>query len=172
MNDTEFAVRLLLKRFLLSIPFILLSLWLFIPLSFSKAFFAAIPLIITAILLSEPLSLLISNPVRSIFNPGSVNSEIHLNFSIPEARIMQGRYEEALDLLQIMICRDPQRLEVYMRIINLAVNKMKQPEIAKDAFHTGNKNMKDLRQRKILASEYKRLMTLAKDTYGYEQDDQ
>ncbi len=50
---------------------------------------------------------------------------------------MERRYEEALDLLQIMICRDPQRLEVYMRIMNLAVYKMKQPEIAKDAFSTG-----------------------------------
>lgn len=172
MNDTEYALRLLLKRFLISLPFFALSVLLFIPLSFKKAFFAPLPLIIPAFLLTEPLSLLITNPVRSIFNPGSVSREIHLNFSIPEARIMQGKYKEALDLLSEMILRDPQRLEVYLRIMNLAATKMKQPEIAKDAFHTGNKNMKDLRQRKILASEYKRLMTLAKDTYGYEQDDQ
>jgi sporulation-control protein spo0M len=29
---------------------------------------------------------------------------------------MDGMYEDALDLLEIMICRDPQRLEIYMRI--------------------------------------------------------
>ncbi len=84
---------------------------------------------------------------------------------------MAGRYEEALDLLTEMIPRDPQRLEVYMRIMNLAVYKMKQPKIAKDTFHTGIKNLKNLRRRKILAAEYRRLMTLFKDTHGYEQDE-
>ncbi|MCK5115828.1 MAG: hypothetical protein KAR44_04460 [Candidatus Aegiribacteria sp.] len=163
MNDTEFALRLLFKRFLISIPFLLLSLRLFIPLSFSKAFFAPLPLVIIAFLLWEPLALLVSNPVRSIFNPQSHSREIRLNFSIPEARIMQGKYEEALDLMQIMICRDPQRLEIYLRIMNLAVNRMEQPEIAKDTFHTGIKNLKDLRKRKILADEYRRLMTLFKE---------
>ena len=165
MNDKEYALRLLLKRFLISIPFLLLSLRLFIPLSFSKAFFAPLPLVIVAFLLTEPLSLLISNPVRSLFNPGSMNREIHLNFSIPEARIMQGRFEEALVLLKELIPRDPQRLEVYMRIMNLAVSKMKQPEIARTAFQEGLKNMKDLRKRKILAAEYSRLMTLYRDTH-------
>jgi len=84
---------------------------------------------------------------------------------------MQGEYEEALDLLKIMIPRDPQRLEVYIRIMNLAVYHMKQPEIAKDAFHTGNLNMKDLRKRKILASEYRRLIALCREKYDYEEDE-
>ena len=171
MNDTEYALRLLLKRFLISLPFFAVSVLLYVPLSIPRSFWGILPLIIPAFLLTEPLSLLISNPVRSLFNPGSVSREIRMNFSIPEARIMAGRYEDALDLLQIMICRDPQRLEVYMRIMNLAVYKMKQPEIAKDAFHTGNKNMKDLGKRKILADEYRRLAALCRDTYGLEQDE-
>ena len=84
---------------------------------------------------------------------------------------MEGRYEDALDLLQIMICRDPQRLEVYMRIMNLAVYKMKRPEIAKDAFSKGIKNIKDLIDRKVLACEYRRLIALCRDTYGLEQEE-
>lgn len=84
---------------------------------------------------------------------------------------MQGRYEEALDLFSEMIPRDPERLEVYLRIMNLAVKKMKQPEIAKDTFHTGITNLKDLKKRKILADEYKWLMTLSKDINDIEQDD-
>ncbi|MEN8207963.1 MAG: hypothetical protein ABFR50_01810 [Candidatus Fermentibacteria bacterium] len=78
---------------------------------------------------------------------------------------------EALDLLKELIPRDPERLEVYIRIMNLAVNKMKQPETAKEAFKTGLQNMKDLRKRKILAGEYKRLMTLFKETHADEQDE-
>ena len=84
---------------------------------------------------------------------------------------MQGKYEEALDLLRELIPRDPQRLEVYLRIMNLAVSKMKQPEIAKDTFHTGITNLKDLKKRKILADEYRWLMTLCKDTLDIEQDE-
>ena len=76
---------------------------------------------------------------------------------------MEGRYKEALDLLQILIQRDPQRLEVYMRIMNLAVNRMKQPELARDAFHIGINNLKDIRKRRILAIEYRMLMALCKD---------
>ena len=84
---------------------------------------------------------------------------------------MQGKYEDALVLLKELVSRDPQRLEVYLRIMNLAVKKMKQPEIAKDTFHTGITNLKDLKKRKILADEYKWLMTLSKDTHDIEKDE-
>jgi len=171
MNDTEYALRLLFKRFLISLPFFAVSILFFVPLSFPKSVWGLIPLTIPAFLLAEPLSLLVSNPFRSIFNPQSISREIHLNFSIPEARIMQGKYEEAFDLLSEMVPRDPQRLEVYLRIMNLAVKKMKQPEIAKDTFHTGITNLKDLKKRKILADEYRWLMSLAKDKHGIEQDE-
>ncbi|MCK4807868.1 MAG: hypothetical protein KAT09_09485, partial [Candidatus Aegiribacteria sp.] len=106
----------------------------------------------------------------SIFNPESVSREINLGFGVIEARIMDGMYEEALDMLKKMICMDPGRLEIYMRIMNLAVKDMKQPEIAKDAFHTGIKNLKNLRKRKILAFEYRELMALCRDTHDYEKD--
>ncbi len=58
-----------------------------------------------------------------------------------------------------------------MRIMNLAVYKMKQPEVAKNAFQEGLKNMKDLRKRNILADEYRRLMTLIKEIHADEQDE-
>lgn len=120
--------------------------------------------------MGESLSMLIANPLGSVFFPKSGNPEINLMFSMPEARIMEGRYEEALDLLKIMIPRDPCRLEVYMRIMNLALNHMKQPETARDAFHIGMKNLKDLRKRKILAHEYRRFMLLFRETHENEQD--
>jgi len=79
-------------------------------------------------------------------------------FSIPESRIMDGQFDEALVLYKEMIPRDSQRLEVYLRIMKLAIEKMKQPEIARDAFQAGLRNLKDLKDRKILASVYKELM--------------
>ena len=163
-------MRLLFKRFLISLPFFAVSVIMFkcgVPISF----FAVFLLVPPGVLMAEPVSMLVSNPVRSVFNPQSVSREIPLNFSIPEARIMEGKFEDALDLLKEMIPRDPKRLEVYLRIMNLAANKMKQPEIAKDAFGEGLKNMKDLSNRKILADEYRRLMNRCKDTHADEQDE-
>ncbi|MCD4702152.1 MAG: hypothetical protein K8S24_09890 [Candidatus Aegiribacteria sp.] len=163
------VLKLLLKRLLISLPFFVISAILLIPLS-TKSLWAAFTLIPPAFILVEPLSLLVSNPVGSIFNPKSVSWEINLGFSMVEARIMDGMYEEALDLLKKMIPRDPERLDIYMRIMSLAVNDMKQPEIAKDAFHTGIKNLKNLRKRKILAFEYRELMALCRDTHVNEND--
>ncbi len=42
--------------------------------------------------------------------------------------------------------------------MKLAVNRMKQPEIAKDAFHTGLQNLTTQRDRTVLADTYKELM--------------
>ncbi len=72
---------------------------------------------------------------------------------------MERKYDEALSLFREMIPRDPERLEIYLRIMKLAVKQMKQPEIARDAFHTGLENLTDLKERKILAAEYKSLMS-------------
>jgi hypothetical protein len=132
---------------------------------YPTSLFAVFPLTLSACFLGEPLSALITEPLGSIFNPRSSNQEINLMFSMPEARIMEGRYEEALDLLKKMIPKDIQRLEVYMRIMNLAVNRLQQPDIARDTFHIGMKNLKNLRKRKVLAHEYGRLMVLFRETH-------
>ncbi|MCD4774832.1 MAG: tetratricopeptide repeat protein [Candidatus Aegiribacteria sp.] len=163
MSDKSDALKLLLKRFLIALPFFVVSLIMFKK-GYPVSLFAVFPLALSACFMGEPLSMLITNPLGAIFFPKSSNPEINLMFSMPEARIMEGRYEEALDLLKEMIPRDPQRLEVYMRIMNLAVNRMKQPETARDVFHIGMKNIKNLRNRKILAHEYRRLMLLFRES--------
>lgn len=79
-------------------------------------------------------------------------------FSIAESRIMEREYDEALSLLNEVIPQDPERLEIYLRIMNLAMEKMNRPEKARDAFRAGLKNLKDTGERKTLVREYKRHM--------------
>ena len=164
MSDKSDALKLLLKRSLISLPFFVISLIMFKK-GFPVSLFAVFPLALSACFLGEPLSALVADPLGSIFFPKSSNTEINLMFSMPEARIMEGRYEEALELLKKMIPKDTQRLEIYMRIMNLAVNRLQQPETARDAFHIGMKNLKNLRKRKVLAHEYRRLMVLFRETH-------
>lgn len=84
-------------------------------------------------------------------------------FSIPEARIMDGRYDEALRLYREMLKTDPQRLEVYLRMIELAYRHMKEPDVARDAFSDGMKTICRLREREILSREYSRLRALSRE---------
>jgi len=59
-----------------------------------------------------------------------------------------------------MILTAPLRLEIYLRIIDLALRHLNEPEVARNAFHLGLKNLKSLEKRKYLAEEYRRLTSL------------
>jgi len=161
MNDTSKKLNLLIRLLLA-----LLFLWITYRILRTNFWFFGLMLLLAAIaaILVGPLTALITKPIGSIFSTGSKSRRINLMFSLPEARIMEGRYEDALDLLKQMIPRDPQRLEVYMRIMSLALKHLGQPEVAREIFHTGMKELKDLGKRRILATEYRRLTTLFRET--------
>ncbi|MCK4672168.1 MAG: hypothetical protein KAT47_06435 [Candidatus Aegiribacteria sp.] len=159
MSDTGSALKTLVKRFLLSLPFFVISVLMFI-IGPPFSIFAVFPLIIPAFIMVGPLSIIFSSPAGSIFNPGRRRKEPALMFSLPEARIMHGEYHEALEMLSDMIPRAPLRLEVYLRIIDLALRHLNEPEVARNAFHLGLKNLKNLEKRKYLAEEYRRLTSL------------
>ncbi len=159
MNDVGFALKVLAKRFLLSLPFFAISILMFI-LGPPFSIFAVFPLIIPAFILVGPLSIIFSSPAGGIFNPGRRRKEPALMFSLPEARIMHGKYHEALEMFLEMITDAPLKLELYLRIIDLALRHLKEPEVARNAFHIGLKNLKSLEKKKYLAEEYKRLTSL------------
>lgn len=159
MIDTEPVLKTLAKRFLLSLPFFAISVLMFI-LGSPFSIFAVFPLIVPAFILVGPLSTIVSSPVGGIFNPGKRSKESSLLFSFPEARIMHGEYPEALELFYDMILMAPSNLEIYLRIIDLSLRHLNDPDVARSAFHLGLKNMKSLEKRKYLAEEYRRLTRL------------
>ena len=162
LEEKAEALRFLLKRFLIALPFFVVGVILMTPVSLASIF-GILPMVFGGFLLAKPLVTLLGNSAGSLLFPQSTGSEVHHMFSITEARIMQRKYDEALRLLRDMIHEDPDRLEVYQRIMKLAVIKMKQPEIAKDAFHAGLENITDLRERKVLAGDFKELMGESRD---------
>jgi len=157
MDSRKTDLKYLLKNFLFALPFFIIGLYLLIPVS-AKSVPAIFVLAIGGILIGKPLAALLTSSASSILFPASAGREVNLMFSIAESRIMEREYDEALFLLNEMIPRDPQRLEIYLRIMNLAMEKMDQPEKAREAFRAGLKNLKDTGERKILVREYKRHM--------------
>ncbi len=157
MDDRKAALRYLLKNFLFALPFFVIGLYLLIPVS-TKSVPAILVLAIGGILLGKPLAALLTSSASSILFPASAGREVNLMFSIAETRIMEKKYDKALSLFNEMIPQDPERLEIYLRIMHLAMEKMNRPEKAREAFRAGLENIKDADDRKTLVREYKRLV--------------
>ncbi len=116
-----------------------------------------LPFLVGALLIVPPILSLVTRTSGSFYFPKSGKRQTNLMFSIAESRIMEGKYDEALSLYKEMIPKDHKRLEIYMRTMNLAVDKMKQPGIATDTFHTGLKNITNRQDKKALTELYEHL---------------
>jgi len=156
-EDTKIVLKHLAVRFLLSIPFFAVGLLLMARVELISIL-GLILLVFASLLLIRPLTELLTLTSGSAIFPRKMSSRASLMFSIADTKIMLKEYDEALRQLREMIQQDPDTLEIYTRIMKLAVDKMKQPEIAKEAFHEGLQNLTVLRDRKILANTYKELM--------------
>jgi hypothetical protein len=148
-------------RILISIPFLAAGVYL-IRLHFSLSILGILPILIGVLLLVAPALNFVTKPVISIFYPKNGKQEVNLMFSIPESRVMEGKYDEALALLKEMIPKDPKRLEIYTRIMDLAVRKMDQPGVAWEAFRMGLAGMSNRRDTMALTDHYKLLVDYRK----------
>lgn len=165
MGMSESNLKLLWKRFLISLPFFIISLFMFIvgpPISYFAVFYLVVP----AFILSEPISAILSGPATGVFHSRKSSRKEFLMFSLPESRIAHGNFTEALDLLEEMIHKAPQRTEIYLRIVDLALRHLKDVDIAREAFSKGVRNLRKPEQKKLLADEYRRLKSL----YRYLED--
>lgn len=156
MDNKAETLKYLLGRSLIALPFAVVGIHLFIPLSY-KSIPGIFLLVIAAILIGKPIAALFTSSASSLLFPASAGREVLLVFSIPEAKIISGEYEEALALYLEMIPLDPKRLEIYMRIMDLAVHKMKRPETAREAYHRGLKNIRNVEDKQALARQYRRI---------------
>jgi hypothetical protein len=149
-------------RILLSIPFLAAGIYL-IRLQCSLSMLGLLPVLIGVLLLISPALSFLTKPIASIFYPKKGKQEVNLMFSIPESRIMEGKHDEALALLKEMIPRDPKRLEIYTRIMDLAVRKMNQPGVAWEAFRMGLAGISNRRDLMALTDHYKLLVDYRKE---------
>jgi hypothetical protein len=156
-EDTKQVLKQLAIRSLIAIPFFSAGLLLMTPVA-AISILGLILLVSGSLFLIRPLTELLTLSSGSAIFPRKMSGKAGLMFSIADTKIMQKEYDEALRQLKEMIPEDPDRLEIYTRIMKLAVSKMKQPEIAKDAFHTGLQNLTTQRSRRMLANTYRELM--------------
>jgi len=152
--------RLLRIRLLLSLPFLAGSVWFFLHLGPVTVFIAAGFLLPPAFILAEPVSELFAHPFGSLYHPDERRTGPALMFSQPEACIMRGRYDRAMQLYRDMIPAAPGEVRIYEGMIDLAVRHLRDRELAADAFHRGMTAVQTPEDRRRLADEYSRLVAL------------
>lgn len=161
MDSRKAALKSLFRHLLMALPFLVPGVYS-LPITEKKPvpifMLGIFLLMVGAIVIAKPLAALLTSSAGSILFPGSAGGRKNLMFSIAESRIMEKKYDEALFLFNEMIPQDPKRLEIYLRIMHLAMEKINRPEKARDAFRAGLKNLKDADDRKTLVREYKRLI--------------
>ena len=159
MGDRGEAFRLLLTRLLIASPLIAVGFFLVSRLHGAGALFLILPVF----LIGGPVAALVTDPVKGVHFSWKKGRGERLPFSLPEAMVMEGKLDEALDQYRGMLARDPQNLEVYLRIVELTLLQMKKPDLARDFLHRGMKKLRKQSQRDSLAAEYRRLMTLFRE---------
>ena len=146
-------------RFLITLPFFVGSAILFGHLSFANIFMAAGLLVPPAIILAPPIAELFAGPMASFYHPEEKRGAPRLMFSLPEACIMKGRYAQAMEHYRELRRQDPARVQVSIRMIDLALRYLQDPGQASDAYHEGMAAADTQEKRTWLAEEYGRLMT-------------
>lgn len=155
--------RLLRIRLLLSLPFLAGSVWFFLHLGPVTIFLAAGLLLPPAFILAEPVSELLAHPFGALYHSEKRRTGPALMFSQPEACIMRGKYDQALEHYRGMILLAPGDVRIYEGMIDLALRHLRDRELAADAFHRGMAAVEDAGEKRRLADEYRRLLALLDD---------
>ena len=146
------------RRFLFSLPFFAISGFMFSA-GGLVALFAVFYLVIPAFIMAGPIASMVTGPVGGVFHPGRRTGG-SMMYSIPEARIAHGRFDEAMDLYREMAIKSPNTTEIYLRMIRLAADLMEDMDLAHDVLSMGLRNLRDQKERETLAAEYRRLRNL------------
>ena len=147
-EDTAGVLRLLLKRFLIALP-LLVAGFLIMGRLFIPGLFLSIA---GGAIIARPIAHVLGSMFVSVIFPrGRETSEPA--FSFVDARIMDGRLDEALNMYYAMLPEHSGSLELYLRIMKLGDMRRSFAEI-REAFSLGLKNLPLLRDRKVLAAEY------------------
>lgn len=154
INSSD-ILNLFFKRLLIALPFLVIGFLL----TKNLNFFAPLPLVIAGIIMAGPFARLFSKPSGSIFHPDKRRNKPAPMYSIPEARIKQEKYEEAIDLYEEIIRENPSDTNAYIGMIKVSADDLGDLERARQLFRRGLSAMKYQGDRDHLSRVYKTVIT-------------
>lgn len=117
--------------------------------------------VLGAILIAVDLSAFVSGLFMNLIYP-SRPAEPQPMYGIPESRIANGLYDEAEQEYEKIIQEFPDEIKPHIDMINIAVVRMNDAELAEKLFQRGMSLIKDPAGKQALSESYKSILTRLK----------
>ena len=117
------------------------------------AFYGAACIIIGACIVAKPVAELFARPLMSLYYP-TESAPPGPNYSIPQARVQQGRYEEALQEYLAIVQQYPNEVLAYTAMIEIAFKHLHNSDRANSIYCQGMAALKDRNKQATLHRLY------------------
>lgn len=148
--DLRDNLRRLLWRLLIAASFFGGGFWM---LCRSNPFYGAALIIIGAMIVAFPAAELLARPIMGFYYP-TESGPPPPNFSIPEARVKQGRYEDAMQEYAAIAAKYPTAMLAYAGMIEVAFKHLHDQARADAAYRQGMTAITDREQQASLHRLY------------------
>ena len=172
MSDYKKILISLAWRLIGALPFFIISIYTLASVEggylwgFSQACFGLLMLMAGVAILTPPLTQLFVEPLDLLFSPGRRFTKPQPIYSIPEAKVKQGRHEEAWSLYEEIIEKHPERLKPYVKMIDIAIVHLKDWERATAIYQRGMAALPKQKDRETLTKLYKAMSTRLQSELG------
>jgi hypothetical protein len=133
-EDLRDNLRRLLVRALVALPFYGAGFWLMSGLGI--AFYGGALMVIGACIIAFPAAELLGRPLMSLYYP-TESGPSSPNYSIPAARVKQGRYEEAMQEYAAIVRQYPTEVLAYTAMIEIAFKHLHNRDRANAVYRQG-----------------------------------
>ena len=121
------------------------------------------------LLLGPPLCRLLAAPTGRLFYPSDKFDRPQPMYSIPAGQRASGLTDEAFSGFQAIAEEHPQLLRPYREMMDIAINDMKNPELAEATLQRGVATLKRKKDREALRDMYETMRTRAADVVPRER---
>jgi len=115
-------------------------------------------IIIISIFMSFPAARRIAEPWGGIFFPAERFKQTKPMYSIPESRIANGMYEEAMAEYEKIILEYPSEMKPYLDMMTVAMDYLRDPDWANTIYQRGMQTLEDKRIKEQLTQAYHALL--------------
>ena len=150
--DLRDNLRRMCWRLLLALPLFGLGFYLLCG-GLGTAFFGAATIIVGACIAAFPLAELFGRPLMSLYWP-TASGPVKPNYSIPEAHVKQGRYEQAMAEYEAIAQQYPNEVQAYIGMIEIAFRDLKDPQRANAAYRRGMEQFRNKKHEAMLHRMY------------------
>ena len=126
--------------------------------------------LLAAIILAVPVATLVAQPTGTLFYPGLRNDRPQPNYSIVQAQVKRGHYEEALSAYEKLAAEYPGEIRPHIGMLEVALVHLKDPARASEIYHRAAARLKHKPDRDIVWQRYRQFASLLASEQDRQRD--